>query len=130
MARASSRPQVLVVDDEAAVAQLVADVLAADGYDVDIAPHGAAALERIAEKDYDLILSDLRMPVLDGRGLYREIERRWPHLLRRFAFITGTSEHPDYRGFMAEVRVPVLTKPFDVIELQRVARRILSDSAR
>jgi CheY-like chemotaxis protein len=124
------RPQILVVDDESIIAELIADVLGGEGYDVDTAPHGLAALERLERRTYDLILSDLRMPELDGLGLYREIEQRRPDLLRRFVFITGTSEHTDYQGFIDDVKVPVLTKPFDMAELQRVAREVLSGAVR
>lgn len=124
------RPQILVVDDESIIAELIADVLGGEGYDVDTAPHGLAALESLERRTYDLILSDLRMPELDGLGLYREIEQRRPDLLRRFVFITGTSEHTDYQGFIDDVKVPVLTKPFDMAELQRVAREVLSGAVR
>jgi CheY-like chemotaxis protein len=120
------RPQVLVVDDESIIAQLIVDVLSGEGYDVDIAPHGLAALECLERRTYDLILSDLRMPELDGLGLYHELQQRRPHLLRRFVFITGTSEHADYHGFIDELKAPVLTKPFDMADLQRVAREMLS----
>jgi len=120
------RPQVLVVDDESIIAQLIADVLGGEGYDVDTAPHGLAALECLDRRTYDLILSDLRMPELDGLGLYHELERRQPHLLGRFVFITGTSEHADYQGHLDELKAPVLTKPFDMAELQRVARERLA----
>lgn len=130
MAIPPARPQVLVVDDEAIIAQLIADVLADEGYDVDTAPNGLAALERMTLRRYDLILSDLRMPELDGLGLYREIEQRHPELLRRFVFITGTSEHADYQTFIYDAKVPVLTKPFDMLHLQRVAREILSAAIR
>jgi CheY-like chemotaxis protein len=130
MTERPSRPQVLVVDDETIIAQLIADMLGGDGYEVDTAPNGIVALERIAGKDYDLILSDLRMPELDGLGLYHELERERPELLRRFVFITGTSEHADYQVFMDDTKVPVLTKPFDMIELQRVARETLTVSFR
>lgn len=128
MAERSTRPQVLVVDDETIIAQLVADMLGSDGYEVDTAPNGIVALERISGKDYDLILSDLRMPELDGLGLYHELKRERPDLLRRFVFITGTAEHVDYQDFIRDVRTPVLTKPFDMIALQRVARETLSVS--
>lgn len=127
---APERAQILVVDDESIIAQLIADVLTSEGYDVDTAPHGLAALENLERRTYDLILSDLRMPELDGLGFYREIERRRPDLLRRFVFITGTSEHADYQGFIDDVKVPVLTKPFDMSELQRVARDILAGAVR
>jgi CheY-like chemotaxis protein len=122
MAPTGERPLVLVVDDESVIAQLIADVLGGEGFEVDTAPHGLAALDRLANRTYDVILSDLRMPELDGFGLFREIERRYPDLLGRFVFITGTSEHTDYQGFIDDVKVPVLTKPFDMMNLVRVVQ--------
>jgi CheY-like chemotaxis protein len=122
MAPTGERPRVLVVDDESIIAQLIADVLGGEGFEVDTAPHGLAALDRLANRTYDVILSDLRMPELDGFGLFREIERRYSDLLGRFVFITGTSEHTDYQGFIDDVKVPVLTKPFDMMNLVRVVK--------
>lgn len=127
MAPMGERPWVLVVDDEIIIAQLIADVLGGEGYDVDTAPHGLAALERLERRTYDVVLSDLRMPELDGLGLFREIEQRYPDLLHRFVFITGTSEHADYQGFIDDVKVPVLTKPFDMADLVRVVQELLPD---
>ena len=117
-----------MVDDESIIAQLIADVLGGEGYDVDTAPDGLVALELIARSAYDLVLSDLRMPELDGLGLYRAVEQRQPDLLRRFVFVTGTSEHTDYQGFIEAAHVPVLTKPFDMDELQRITREMLATS--
>jgi two-component system NtrC family sensor kinase len=125
MSHAHARSTILVVDDEPFIAQLIADVLTAEGYAVDTASGGLAALERIGRRAYDLVLSDLRMPELDGLGLYRELERRCPDLARRFVFITGTTEHTDYHDLIQGVAAPVLTKPFDLLELQRVAREML-----
>jgi CheY-like chemotaxis protein len=122
MAPSGERPWVLVVDDENIISQLIADVLCGEGYEVDTAPHGLAALDRLANRTYDVILSDLRMPELDGLGFFREVEQRYPDLLSRFVFITGTSEHTDYQGFIDEVKVPVLTKPFDMADLVRVVQ--------
>jgi CheY-like chemotaxis protein len=126
MAPTGEGSRVLVVDDESIIAQLIADVLGGEGFEVDTAPHGLAALDRLANRTYDIILSDLRMPELDGLGLFREIEQRYPQMLRRFVFITGTSEHTDYRGFIDDVKVPVLTKPFDMMNLVRVVRSRLA----
>jgi two-component system NtrC family sensor kinase len=126
MSALCSRPRILVVDDESIIAQLIADVLTGDGYEVDTAPDGLAALELIGRRVYDLVLSDLRMPELDGLGLYRELERSRPDLARRFVFVTGTSEHTDYQGLITDIAAPVLTKPFDMAELQRVARETLA----
>jgi CheY-like chemotaxis protein len=126
MAPTGGRPSVLVVDDESIIAQLIADVLGGEGYDVDTAPDGVAALERLGQRAYDVVLSDLRMPELDGLGLFREIEQRYPDLLHRFVFITGTSEHADYQGFIDDVKVPVIMKPFDMMDLVRVVQELLA----
>jgi len=117
---------ILVVEDEPFIAQLLADSLTAEGYAVDLACNGRLALERIEKQAYDLILSDLRMPDLDGVGLYRELERRQPHLLRRLIFITGTGEHPEYEDLLAQTHVPVLAKPFSLPALHALTRQVLS----
>jgi CheY-like chemotaxis protein len=128
MAAPASRPKILVVDDEAIIAQLISDVLTGDGYDVDTASDGLVALACIGRCGYDLILSDLRMPGLDGLGLYRELEQSRPELVRRFVFITGTSEHTDYAGLLGGLVAPILTKPFDMSALQRVVRETFAAS--
>jgi len=119
-------PRALVVEDELRVAQLVAEVLEAEGYEVDTAANGLLALEKIEAHAYDLIVSDLRMPELDGRGLYRELERRQPALLSRLLFVSGAADQPEYRRFLAETAVPVLSKPFALVDLQQVTRRVLA----
>ncbi len=123
-ARGSSR--ILVVDDEPFIVQLVADMLSEEGYQVDTAANGLLALEQIQQHPYDLILSDLRMPALDGLALYRELEQKWPDLLRRIIFVSGTLEQPEYRSFLKETGVPILPKPFDLDELRQLAERHLA----
>lgn len=104
---------------------MLVDALTEDGHVVERAENGRIALEMIGDRPYDLIVSDLRMPELDGVGLYQELARRQPALLRRMIFVTGSWEHPTYRSFIAGTDVPVLSKPFDLVELQRISRRIL-----
>lgn len=126
MSAGGVRPSVLVVDDESIIAQLVADLLDGEGYEVETASDGRAALDRLAQRSYDAVLSDLRMPELDGLGLFRAIEQRHPELLRRFVFITGTSAQDEYQGFIDDAKVPVLTKPFDVADLLCVVQRLVA----
>ena len=125
-----SAPRILVVDDEPRIAQLVAEALKAEGYDVDTAANGLLALAKIEERDYDLILSDFRMPELDGIGLYREIKQRRPTLLSRLLFISGAADQPEYRRFLAETAVPVLLKPFALVELRKIAHQMLVEHRR
>src|SRR5512143_2332129 len=60
------RPRILVVDDEAGIRELLAKTLAVAEYDVDLAPGGQEALERLHRDHYDLLITDLRMPGVDG----------------------------------------------------------------
>jgi len=119
----AARPaRILVVDDEPFIVQLVFDMLTEEGYEVDTAANGALALEQIDRKSYDLVLSDLRMPEMDGLSLYREVERRRPELARRMIFVSGTTEQPEYRNFIEQAGVTILAKPFNLDDLRRITR--------
>jgi CheY-like chemotaxis protein len=120
-------PFILVIDDEPLVAGVIADTLMLVGYKVETAKNGREGLEKIAACAYDLILSDLRMPELDGVGLYRELEQHHPSVLRRLAFVSGTTEPPEYASFLERTGATVLGKPFALAHLQRLVQRILQD---
>ena len=121
------RACILVVDDEPLVAALIADALGLEGYEVETAKDGREALEKIAARSYDAILSDLRMPELDGVGLYRELEQEDQSLLLRLAFVSGTTEPPEYASFLERTGALVLSKPFAVADLHRLVQRLLQD---
>ncbi len=116
---------ILVVDDEPVVAAIMADILGLEGYEVETAKNGREALEKIAARSYDLILSDLQMPELDGVGLYHELERQQPSLLQRLAFVSGSTEVPEYASFCEQTAVTLLGKPFGVADLHRLVQRLL-----
>ena len=120
-----SGKRILVVEDEAPLAALVADILGADGHIVEIAVNGLAALAHVERSTYDLILSDLRMPELDGPGLYRELERRRPELVRRIAFVTGSAQSQGMEQFLQRTGAPILYKPFRIQDLQKLVAELL-----
>jgi CheY-like chemotaxis protein len=117
---------ILVVDDEAEVAALMSDTLEIAGHQVDIASNGTAALARLAERRYDLVLSDVRMPGMDGPGLHRAIRERHPEMASRVVFVTGDTLSPDTAAFVRDVGAPVVMKPFDLEDLVRTVNRILA----
>ena len=121
----ASTKAILVVDDETDVAGVLADILRSDGHDVETAIDGVAALKRIREKSYDLILSDVRMPRMDGPELYRILERDDPGLLRRFVFLTGDTLSSETEAFLKRTRVATLMKPFDFEAVRRVVSRAI-----
>jgi PAS domain S-box-containing protein len=117
--------RILVVDDEPGIAGVLAEVLQFDGHVVETAGNGHAALEKIAGEGYDLILSDIRMPELDGPALYWELERRDPCLLQRMIFLTGDTLSPGTREFLEKTRVPCLSKPFALSDVRDIVQRAL-----
>jgi CheY-like chemotaxis protein len=117
--------RILVVDDEPGIAGVVAEVLQLDGHIVEVVGDGAAALRQILAHRFDVILSDIRMPELDGPGLFREIEQRDPRLLQRMIFLTGDTLSPTTREFLEQTAVPCLSKPFALGEIREIVQRVL-----
>ena len=112
--------RILVVDDELDIAESLAEILGLNGHDVDLADSGVTALERIAETDYDLILTDLRMPKMDGLTLYREIEKNHPHLCSRVAVVTGDTLEAAASDLLKETGLRWLEKPLVPAEIEKV----------
>jgi CheY-like chemotaxis protein/two-component sensor histidine kinase len=104
--------RLLVVDDEAELADLMRAMLEGAGFEVATAESGAVALELLGEARFDAIVSDLRMPDMDGAGLWRAVRERHPALARRMLFVTGDTLSPGAVQFLAESRCPSLDKPF------------------
>jgi two-component system NtrC family sensor kinase len=117
--------RILVVDDEPEIAAVLAEMLSADGHEVETAGNGRIALARLQERTYDLILSDLRMPELGGAGLYRELERQHPELLSRLIFLTGDELGAETMEFVERTGAPTMAKPFDADDVRRVVQRVL-----
>jgi|SRR5882724_2492433 len=117
--------RVLVVDDEPGIAGVVAEVLALDGHVVETVAHGGAALAKVRTQTYNLILSDIRMPDVDGPSFYRELERRDPQLLPRVIFMTGDTLSASTREFLEQTRVPCVRKPFTLAEIRAIVQRTL-----
>jgi two-component system NtrC family sensor kinase len=115
----------LVVDDEPEIASALAHLLRRSGYAVDTAANGRVALDKLQERSYDLILCDLRMPELDGPGLYRELEACYPQLRRRVIFLTGDTLSSEAREFLETAGVARLSKPFRAAEVRRAVRQAL-----
>lgn len=118
--------RVLVVDDEIEIASALAEILALDGLRVDVAESGPAALDCIADSEYDLIVTDLRMPQMDGLGLYRKLEEQYPHLCDRVVVMSGDTLHAAASRFLKRTGLPMIEKPFDPSDVLRLVAEILN----
>jgi two-component system NtrC family sensor kinase len=116
----SARRSALVVDDEVGVRETLAEILTSSGHRVVAVASGREALERLGGERFDVVLTDIRMPDVDGRALYREIERRWPERASQVVFVSGDTLTSALRAFVAQSGRPVIEKPFLPSEVRRV----------
>ena len=123
----ASERSILVVDDEAEIREALSEILTGAKHRVVTARSGREALERMAAEHYDLVLTDIRMPGLDGRALYQEIERRWPGQGGRVVFVTGDTLASSLREFVFESGRPVIEKPFLPSEVRRIVAELASE---
>ncbi len=122
--------RVLIVDDEEFVTSLIQEALKVKlGCQIDKAGNGREAIERISENKYDMIISDVRMPTLDGFGLLHWIRASQPALLPNFMFITGDPGSAELNQKLETSEVTVLRKPFDIETLVHVCQQKIMASA-
>jgi two-component system response regulator AtoC len=119
----SAALRILLVEDEANMVRTLTKILERKGYSVDAAATGEAALQRFAERSYDLLITDLNMPVMDGLQLLREMKER--HIAPATIVLTG---HGTIQSAVEAMKLGAgdyLIKPCHPDELLMVAARLL-----
>jgi two-component system NtrC family sensor kinase len=109
---AATSGRALVVDDESTVSETLAELLARQGFEVITASDGQAAKLVLSSEPFDIILSDLRMPGLDGPGLFAWLQATRPDLCGRIGFVTGDTLGAAAARFLEQSGRPYLEKPF------------------
>jgi two-component system NtrC family sensor kinase len=116
--------RILIAEDEPDIGQMLEDILKADGHTVTSAANGKQALACLSAQAFDLVISDLIMPELDGPGLYRALAKRDRTLAERVLFITGDTLSPTAKRFLSRVKRPVIEKPFLPEDIRRAVDAI------
>ncbi len=113
--------RVLVVDDEPEIRRSLEDLFSEEGYDVDVADSGTAALAALAARPYALVITDLRMPPPDGLALLRAVRERWPHT--EVILLTAFATRETAREALRAGALEYVEKPYKEFEmLLRVGR--------
>src|SRR6058998_2607031 len=118
------RGRIVIADDEEAARRSLGQILGEDGYEVTLAADGEEALRLVAQESPDILLTDLRMPRMDGQELLTRVRSGFPDV----AVVIMTA-HGTIRSAVQALREGAedyLTKPIDVEELERLLERILS----
>jgi CheY-like chemotaxis protein len=116
--------RILAVDNNDLVLSFLEDGLVTAGYHVDTARNGREALEKIDRTVYDLIITDIRMPELDGAGLCRRLAARDAETVARLVFLASPDSFDDNQSFIEDSGRPVLTKPIELEDLRTVVDRM------
>jgi len=96
-------------------------------YEVETFSNGKQAFDHLEDRRWELIISDLRMPVMDGMELYLAAVEKQPRLKKRFLFITGDTYDLQVKEFFEKTGAVFLRKPFRIKELKDVVYRQLHD---
>lgn len=116
---------ILVVDDDQLIRNLLYALLSESGYAVKLAENGRDGLKKIEENGYDLIISDVNMPVMNGLAFYSAVREHYPGLEKKFIFLTS-SQTKETMAFFADNDCRYLTKPFKPVDLLGEVAKILT----
>lgn len=125
-----ARRRILVVDDEENLRDVLVEVLKRDGHDVDSAVDGTEGLRLAEAQRYDLVITDLRMPGLEGPELYRAVRARYPDDPPRVIFMSANTGIEEYAAFLAGTGEPALEKPFNLADMRQVVLQTLTQKPR
>ena len=115
--------RILVVDDEKYILDFFVQVFHGLPLLVDTAGDGYMAMHKMQAGDYDLIITDFKMPQMSGRELYNWIRENRPHLASRIVFVTGDTVSPETRSFFEDHPNRYLAKPFKIEEVKEVIQQ-------
>ncbi|MEJ5348791.1 MAG: diguanylate cyclase [Desulfosoma sp.] len=117
--------RILVVDDERSVRELVAESLSYIGHHVDMASDGLDASEKLKLAPYDIVITDMDMPRMDGMELIEHIRQHYPHT--DVIAITGHATRYKYVEVISAGAADFITKPFGLDKLEAKIRRLLRE---
>lgn len=121
----SNRRRVLIVDDEEFITSMIQEALRNDlNCSVERVNNGLRAVTRLQQAHFDFVISDVRMPELDGFGLFEWLKENQPELAGHFLFITGDAGSQDLNEKLESLGAPVLRKPFNIETLLREYQKL------
>jgi CheY-like chemotaxis protein len=112
-----SNQRILVVSAVSETAMWLSRLLAVEGATVDALTDGAAAFQRVWDEEYDVIVSEIGTPGIDGRDLYMAFQNTWPELTDRMVFVCGEPT-PEVQEFVTRTGVPCLQAPVSRVALR------------
>jgi CheY-like chemotaxis protein len=124
-----NRTKVLILDDEPCISELLGEILQLLGYSATKCSSPCAALDLLDKEHFDVILTDFRMPQMNGDEFYFQATGKYPELARRVVFLTGDTASEDTRCFLDRHQAPSLSKPFDIASVEQVILEVVKQES-
>jgi DNA-binding response OmpR family regulator len=121
----TERRHMLVVDADEKSLALLHEIVRHLGHDADGSSSAQQALQKISARDYDLIITDMHLPSMDGIHLYQRLKVLRPELAQRVVFISGGVISDEVGIFLERVGCPLIRKPFNVADIEMGMRQAL-----
>jgi len=119
--------KILVVDDEVLIRSLIFDILSLEGFEVELATNGKEALGLLRSKRYDLLISDFKMPVMDGLELLKAVRNENNNTSGLLALIMSAAfDQETIKSILALEAVYIINKPFGADELLEKVNELIS----
>jgi CheY-like chemotaxis protein len=120
-----SRGRILIIDDDENVLLILGKALGREQFDLQLATSAREAITLLARGDYDVVISDIRMPGFDGKQLFQFLDEHLPEAKERVVFITAHMNDPETAKFLQTANRPYLTKPINIPALLDTIRPYL-----
>jgi CheY-like chemotaxis protein len=117
---------ILLVEDDPLVRNSIVKILERGGYTVSAVPNGLAALSELRDQRFAAIITDLKLPFLQGDDFFRQVQELFPDMARRIVFVTGWAHDPRIQEFLSQTGQPCLPKPFEAGDLVSAVQKVAS----
>ena len=124
----SLKKKVLVVEDETIICRVCSRVLSSGDFSVEVAENGLVAKNKIENNHYDICLSDIRTPEMNGMELYKFLQKSFPLLAEKTMFMTGDSMSNDVKQFLEKSKTRCILKPFTPTELNSAINKLINQA--
>jgi CheY-like chemotaxis protein len=124
-----NKKRILAIEDEPIISHICVRVLTADGFEVDVAHNGLIAKDMAGKATYDLYLSDIRTPTMNGIEFFEYMKQTQPELKSRVVFTTGDVMSLEIKTFLSKNDNFFLAKPFTPDELRTVIKKAMKPRA-
>ena len=122
--------RVLILDDEPCISELLSAMLGILGFTPTQCCSPLAALELLDREEFEVVLSDFRMPHMNGDEFFRRAVAKHPSLAARIVFLTGDTVSDATQQFLKAHSSRHLSKPFDIASVEQVITEILAERSR